>query len=330
MQPAQRARLPRLANLHNELFLRGDLRVVMHQQIAQHLPAVLFHGNLIHEPVHIAGVVHVLVHIQIGVDGQVFMARDRAVQRAAELIRGAGEIDLAVLPEMFCCPYDNSCFHRYGEEAGGEAQQALSALARERGIWLIGGSIPELEGGNVYNTSFVYAPDGSCAARHRKTHLFDIDVAGGQRFMESETLTPGSDITTFETPWGTMGLCICFDFRFEELARLMTLRGAKVLFVPAAFNMTTGPAHWELLFRQRAVDNQVFTVGTSPARDESASYHAWGHSIVCDPWGSVISACGAEETVAVTELDFARIDAVRHQLPILSARRTDLYQISAK
>lgn len=142
---------------------------------------------------------------------------------------------------MFCCPYDNSCFHRYGEEAGGEAQQALSALARERGIWLIGGSIPELEGGNVYNTSFVYAPDGSCAARHRKTHLFDIDVAGGQRFMESETLTPGSDITTFETPWGTMGLCICFDFRFEELARLMTLRGAKVLFVPAAFNMTTGP-----------------------------------------------------------------------------------------
>ena len=148
--------------------------------------------------------------------------------------------------------------------------------------------------------------------------------------MESETLTPGSDITTFETPWGTMGLCICFDFRFEELARLMTLRGAKVLFVPAAFNMTTGPAHWELLFRQRAVDNQVFTVGTSPARDESASYHAWGHSIVCDPWGSVISACGAEETVAVTELDFARIDAVRHQLPILSALRTDLYQISAK
>ena len=161
------------------------------------------------------------------------------------------------------------------------------ALARERGIWLIGGSIPELEDGNVYNTSFVYAPDGSCAARHRKTHLFDIDVAGGQRFMESETLTPGSDITTFETPWGTMGLCICFDFRFEELARLMTLRGARVLFVPAAFNMTTGPAHWELLFRQRAVDNQVFTVGTSPARDESASYHAWGHSIVCDPWGSI-------------------------------------------
>ena len=201
-----------------------------------------------------------IAQIQMHVSGD----KTADLRHAAELIRGAGEIDLAVLPEMFCCPYDNSCFHRYGEEAGGEAQQALSALARERGIWLIGGSIPELEGGNVYNTSFVYAPDGSCAARHRKTHLFDIDVAGGQRFMESETLTPGSDITTFETPWGTMGLCICFDFRFEELARLMTLRGAKVLFVPAAFNMTTGPAHWELLFRQRAVDNQVLPSAPRP------------------------------------------------------------------
>ena len=201
-----------------------------------------------------------IAQIQMHVSGD----KTADLRHAAELIRGAGEIDLAVLPEMFCCPYDNSCFHRYGEEAGGEAQQALSALARERGIWLIGGSIPELEGGNVYNTSFVYAPDGSCAARHRKTHLFDIDVAGGQRFMESETLTPGSDITTFETPWGTMGLCICFDFRFEELARLMTLRGAKVLFVPAAFNLTTGPAHWELLFRQRAVDNQVLPSAPRP------------------------------------------------------------------
>lgn len=110
----------------------------------------------------------------------------------------------------------------------------------------------------------------------------------------------------------------------------MTLRGAKVLFVPAAFNMTTGPGALGTAVPPARRRQPGFTVGTSPARDESASYHAWGHSIVCDPWGSVISACGAEETVAVTELDFARIDAVRHQLPILSARRTDLYQISAK
>ena len=136
-------------------------------------------------------------------------------------------------------------------------------LARERGIYLIAGSLPELEGHRVYNTSFVYAPDGTCIARHRKIHLFDIDVEGGQRFMESEVLSPGREVTTFDTPWGTMGLCICFDMRFQELCRLMALRGARVIFAPAAFNMTTGPAHWKILFRQRAVDQQCFTVGTS-------------------------------------------------------------------
>ena len=111
---------------------------------------------------------------------------------------------------------------------------------------------------------------------------------------------------------------------------LLVLRpteGAQVLVVPAAFNMTTGPAHWELLLRQRAVDNQCFTVGTSPARDERASYVAWGNSMVCDPWGTVLHQCGAGEEVAVTELDMTRIDAVRRQLPILSARRTDVYEL---
>lgn len=254
------------------------------------------------------------------------------IRRACELIRKAAaeSIDMAILPEMFCCPYDNGCFRRYGEAVGGEAQQALSALAKELGIYLVGGSVPELADGKVYNTAFVFDPQGSTVAKHRKVHLFDIDVAGGQRFMESDTLSAGDGITTFSTPWGVMGLCICFDLRFEELARLMTLRGAKVLIVPAAFNMTTGPAHWELLFRQRAVDNQLYTVGTSPARNEKETYVAWGHSIICDPWGSVLHQCGAGEEVAVTALDLTRIESVRRQLPILSARREDVYSVGQK
>ena len=203
-------------------------------------------------------------------------------------------------------------------------------LARERGIYLIAGSLPELEGPRVYNTSFVYAPDGTCIARHRKIHLFDIDVEGGQRFMESEVLSPGREVTTFDTPWGTMGLCICFDMRFQELCRLMALRGARVIFAPAAFNMTTGPAHWELLFRQRAVDNQCFTVGVSPARDEQGSYVAYGNSIAVDPWGAVLCRAGAEETTLYADLDVERLEAVRAQLPILSARRTDLYEVREK
>ena len=117
------------------------------------------------------------------------------------------------------------------------------------------------------------------------------------------------------------------DLRFEELCRLMALEGARVLLAPAAFNMTTGPAHWELLLRQRAVDNQCFTVGAAPARDEAASYVAWGHYLVCDPWGTVLHECGSGEEVAVTDLALSRVETVRQQLPILSARRTDIYDI---
>ena len=242
----------------------------------------------------------------------------------------ANGTDIAVLPEMFCCPYQNDCFRAYGEEENGPAQAVLSALAAELGMYIVGGSLPELAGGNVYNTSYVYDRQGRQIAKHRKAHLFDIDVAGGQRFRESDTLSPGNAITTFETEFGTMGLCICFDLRFEELARCMCLRGAKVIFVPAAFNMTTGPAHWELLFRQRAVDNQCFTVGVSPARDESADYVAYGNSIAADPWGTVLSRAGAEEATLYADLDLSCLDAVRQQLPILSARRTDLYEIREK
>ena len=255
--------------------------------------------------------------------------KDINIKTACRKIREAAEngADFAVLPEMFCCPYENSCFRAYGEEADGPAQQALSALASELGIYIVGGSLPELADGNVYNTSYVYGRQGKLLAKHRKAHLFDIDVAGGQRFRESDTLSPGNAITTFETEFGTMGLCICFDLRFEELARCMCLRGAKVIFVPAAFNMTTGPAHWELLFRQRAVDNQCFTVGVSPARDELASYVAYGNSIAVDPWGTVLCRAGGEEDTLYADLDVARLEAVRAQLPILSARRTDLYEV---
>ena len=141
---------------------------------------------------------------------------------------------------------------------------------------------------------------------------------------------PGNSITTFETEFGTMGLCVCFDMRFEELARCMALRGAKVIFVPAAFNMTTGPAHWEILFRQRAVDNQCFTVGVAPARNEAASYVSYGNSIAVDPWGNVLCRAGAEETTLYADLDLSRVDAVRQQLPILKSRRVDLYEVTEK
>ena len=159
---------------------------------------------------------------------QMAVTADKAenLRHAEALLASVKGADMAVLPEMFCCPYDNGCFRAYGEAAGGAAYQMLSRAAAENHLWVVGGSIPELDGGRVYNTSYVFAPDGRCAARHRKMHLFDIDVDGGQRFRESDTLTAGDDVTVFDTPWGKMGLCICFDLRFQELSRLMKLAGA--------------------------------------------------------------------------------------------------------
>lgn len=249
------------------------------------------------------------------------------LQHARELIRRAADqgIDMAVLPEMFCCPYSNRFFREYGEEQGGEGWQLLSETAKELGIYLVGGSMPELEDGRVHNTSYVFDRLGRQIAKHRKAHLFDIDVVGGQRFRESDVLTPGDWVTVFETEFGTLGLCICFDLRFQELAKVMADRGAQLIIVPAAFNMTTGPAHWELLFRQRAVDNQIFTLGVSPARDTGEEYVAYGNSILVDPWGSVLKRAGEGEEVLIGEIDFVRNQEIRQQLPIRSARREQLY-----
>ena len=234
---------------------------------------------------------------------------------------------LAVLPEMFCCPYTNDAFVAYAEEGGCESWERMAACAKEAGITLVAGSIPEKESGRIYNSSMVFNPQGERIARHRKMHLFDIDIKGGQRFKESDTFTPGDEVVVFEADGVKMGLCICFDMRFPELARLLVQKGAQVIVCPAAFNMTTGPMHWELMFRQRAVDNQVYTLGAAPARDVNGPYVSYGNSIVCSPWGKVLARAGAEPEILYADLDMDEVAKVREQLPLLSARRTDLYRL---
>lgn len=233
--------------------------------------------------------------------------------------------DFVCLPEMFACPYETKNFPVYAEEEGGPLWTALSGLAKEFGIYLSAGSVPErTPEGKIRNTAYVFDRQGNQIAKHSKVHLFDIDVKGGQSFKESDTLTPGDHSTVFETEFGIMGLCICFDFRFPELARRMALDGAKAIFVPAAFNMTTGPAHWEVMFRSRAVDNQVFTFGTAPARDKMASYHSWGHSIAVSPWGTILNQMGAEAGIQVTEIRLEEADEIREQLPLLKGRMENM------
>lgn len=237
--------------------------------------------------------------------------------------------DFITLPEMFCCPYEVNNFPVNAEKEGGAAWTFCADLARQNRVYLSAGTMPELdEEGHVFNTAYMFDREGNQIAKHRKAHLFDINVQNGQSFQESATLTAGNTITTFETEFCTMGLCICYDFRFPELGRLMALRGAKIIIVPAAFNMTTGPAHWELTFRSQALSNQVFTVGTAPARDKDSCYTSWGHSIVVDPWGQVVEQMDERIGIQYSELDLYQIDSIREQLPLLKHRRIDMYHLS--
>jgi len=266
--------------------------------------------------------------IQMGVD----FDKQKNLEKMKSFVHGAkaSGADLAVLPEMFNCPYSNDYFADYAEEAGGESYTAISQAAQENEIYVVGGSIPERDGSDVYNTSFAFDRKGVEIARHRKVHLFDIDVAGGQRFFESETFKAGDNITVFDTEFGKMGLVICFDIRFPEICRLTALAGANVLFAPGAFNMTTGPMHWEILFRLRAVDNQLFTVGASPARDEAGVYVSYANSIAVDPWGKILYRAGAHECMEIVEFDLDEVQKVRAQIPLLSAMRDDVYTIKKR
>lgn len=255
------------------------------------------------------------------------MENVRTVKTYLEKIKDENP-DFVILPEMFCCPYQTENFPIYAEKEGGPVWQQLSGYAKQYGIYLIGGSMPEKDAeGNVYNTSYIFDREGKQIGKHRKVHLFDIDVKGGQTFKESDTLTAGDSDTVFDTEFGKIGVMLCFDIRFPELSRMMVNDGARIVFVPAAFNMTTGPAHWELSFRTRALDNQIYMVGCAPARDVSAGYISWGHSIVTDPWGRVTDMLDEKKGILLAELDMDYEEQVREELPLLKSRRKDMYKL---
>lgn len=249
------------------------------------------------------------------------------LENAAEMISLAKErgAEFICLPEVFNSVYDTAHFRDNAEEDGGKTYSFLKETARKHHIYLIGGSIPELDIDKVYNTSYVFNPSGELIAKHRKVHLFDINFPGEIEFMESEELSSGSEITTFDTPYGKMAVAICFDIRFSEYFKLIQKQDVKLIFVPAAFNMKTGPAHWELAFRSRAVDNQLFIAGCSPARNITASYIAYGNSLVVDPLGNVLRVLDEKEGILVEKLDLNVVEETRKRLPLIKNRRADLY-----
>uniref|UniRef100_G3PL58 omega-amidase n=1 Tax=Gasterosteus aculeatus aculeatus TaxID=481459 RepID=G3PL58_GASAC len=242
------------------------------------------------------------------------------LSRARGLVKeaaGRGS-QLVLLPECFNSPYGTGFFSQYAERIPGESTQLLSETAKENQVYLVGGSIPEEDGGKLYNSCTVFGPDGELILKHRKI-----------RFQESETLTPGDRLSTFQTPFCKVGVGICYDMRFAELAQLYSRSGCQLLVYPGAFNMTTGPAHWELLQRARALDNQLYVATASPARDEASSYVAWGHSSVVNPWGEVISKAGPEEAVIYADVDLQYLADIRQQIPVTAQRRDDLYAVTS-
>jgi len=263
---------------------------------------------------------------------QMAVSSDKAfnISNAQAMIQAAAAANcqVAILPEMFNCPYQTELFSQYAESyPEGNTFRMLKQTAAEANIVVVGGSVPERdENNNVYNTSFIFDNKGRLLGRHRKMHLFDVAIKGGTVFTESSILSAGQEMTVVKIPGLTLGVAICYDVRFPELSRLMTLAGAELLIFPAAFGWTTGPVHWELLMRSRAIDNQVFIVGAAPARTPGAKYQAYGHSIIVDPWGKILAMADSEETMMTVEIDMNTIDSVREQLPLLKHRQPDIYQ----
>jgi nitrilase len=266
---------------------------------------------------------------------------------AAALIASAAEAGagLAVLPEYFCLMGQRDTDKLGLAEPPGLGEQSpiqhfLSGQARHHGIWLVGGTLPirrATDGSagsttRVFNRCCVFAPDGTLTAQYDKLHLFAFDN-GGESYDEGRTLCAGSAPTAFDLAWEAqtlrVGLSICYDLRFPELYRnLMTLPGRSaepspcdLLLVPAAFTHTTGRAHWEVLLRARAIENQCWVLASAQGGLHENGRRTWGHSMIIDPWGDIVSECPEGEGLAVAELEPERTRQVRLQLPALTHRR---------
>jgi predicted amidohydrolase len=235
--------------------------------------------------------------------------------------------DLVVLPEKWTVLGDAEALLAGAEPLDGPAIAAARGWARELGIDLVAGSfaerLPDSEA--LANTSVLIGADGEIAAVYRKIHLFDVDL-GGVSYRESETEEPGDEVVLGEASGAEIGLSVCYDLRFPELYRILALRGARVIAVPAAFTVETGRDHWQVLLRARAIENQLFVVGAGQIGEAPPHYRSYGRSAIVDPWGVVLAVAPDAECHIAAELDFERQDRIRESLPALANRRPQAYR----
>jgi len=259
---------------------------------------------------------------------QLCSGADRAANLRAvtDLVREAAACgcEVACLPEMW--PFIGSDADKVAgaEDLNGPSISALRELAVELGLWLFAGSFAEHSGlpGRVYNSSPVIAPTGEVVAVYRKIHLFDIEMEAGPSFRESATVTPGDELVLVDCPLGRVGLSVCYDLRFPLLYEGLRAGGAEVLMVPAAFTAHTGAAHWELLLRARAVEQQCWVVAADQGGRHNPKRESYGHSMVVDPWGAVQACLEAVPGLAIATVDPGRTREVRRELPAFEHRRS--------
>ena len=262
--------------------------------------------------------------------------REENLVRTGDLVgRAAAEgAELVVVPEHFSLFGNASVLRGSAEPLHGSVMRWATTVAREHGVWLVAGSFVELSAGRRYNTTCVVSPEGVLTASYRKIHLFDVDVPGAVS-RESDAVAPGNratiaSITLDDERPVPVGLTICYDLRFPELYRVLTLAGALVIVVPSAFAAATGRLHWEVLLRARAIENQVFVVAAGQVGELGAEFQAYGHSAIIDPWGSVLAEVHEGAGVAVADLDFTAQQDARSTLPCLAQRRPSAYRKAAE
>jgi predicted amidohydrolase len=254
------------------------------------------------------------------------------VGAAVELVEAAADrgARLVVLPETWAFKGRREGIVATAEAPDGPSNRALAAVAARRGLWLLAGSVYEpAADGLVSNVSALFDPAGALCAVYRKIHLFDA-TSGPVRYEESEEVAPGAEIVTadVDTRDGTsvrLGLSICYDLRFPDLYSSLALRGARILCIPSAFTAHTGAAHWEVLVRARAIENGCFVVAPDQVGEHLPGRDCFGHSMIVDPWGTVLARLEDGVGLCVADLDFARLDEVRGQIPSLEHRRPDIY-----
>jgi len=244
------------------------------------------------------------------------------IAAVTELVRAARKqgAELILLPENagMLEPVSRLLREKARPEADHRALAAFRELAAETGAWLLIGSLSiAVEGGKVANRSFLVDPAGRIAARYDKIHLFDVDLGQGESYRESATIAPGDQAVLAETPWGLLGMTVCYDLRFPQLYRMLAQRGALFLSIPAAFTRTTGRAHWHILQRARAIENGAFVFAPAQCGVHAEGRETYGHSLIVDPWGEVLADGGEEPGIILAEIDPAAVAAARTRIPSL-------------